>query len=128
MYKFQWIQDISILSASFITQDLGPLHTWDWEPVTIALQALSLVEMVEPVQVRCTLCLRDKQSMWMQVGCKVYMESYMASNGSCFMVIWIVFKNNLLEVGLTPNRETMALRTLTTVDLFYFIMYEDLRE
>ena len=27
---------------------LGPLHTWDWEPVTIILQALSLVEKVEP--------------------------------------------------------------------------------
>ena len=59
---------------------------------------------------------------------KVYMDSYMASNGSCFMVTWIVFKNHLLEVGLTQNRETMALRTLTTVDLFYFIMCEDLHE
>jgi hypothetical protein len=33
-------------------------------------------------------------------------------------------KNHLFEVGLTQNRETMALRTLTTVDLFYFIMRE----
>ena len=32
--------------------NLRPLHTRDWEPVTIALQALSLVEKVEPVQVR----------------------------------------------------------------------------
>ena len=30
------------------------------------------------------------------------------------------FKNHLSEVGLTQNRETMALRTFTTVDLFYF--------
>ena len=37
----------------------GPLHTRDWEPVTIALQALSLVGKAEPVQVRFTLCLRD---------------------------------------------------------------------
>ena len=37
-------------------------------------------------------------------------------------------KNHLLEVGLTQNRETMALRTLTTVDLFYFIMCEDPHE
>ena len=49
----------------------------------------------------------------------------MASNGSCFMVTWIVFKNHLLEVDLTQNRETMTLRTLTTVDLFYFIMCDD---
>ena len=27
--------------------------------------------------------------------------------------------------GLTQNQETMALRTLTTVGLFYFIMRED---
>ena len=64
----------------------------------------------------------------MQDGCKVHMDSYMASNGSCFMVTWIIFKNHLLEVGLTQNRETMALRTLTTVDLFYFIMCEDPHE
>jgi hypothetical protein len=44
------------------------------------------------------------------------------------MVTWIIFKNHFLDVGLTKNRETMALRTLTTVDLFYFIMCEDLRE
>ena len=55
----------------------------------------------------------------MQDGCKVYMDSYMASNGSCFMVTWTIFKNHLLEVGLTQNRETMALRMLTTVDLLY---------
>ena len=29
----------------------GPLHTWGWEPVTTTLQALSLVEKAEPVQV-----------------------------------------------------------------------------
>jgi hypothetical protein len=56
---------------------------------------------------------------------KAYMNSYMASNGSRFMVNWTIFKNRLLEVGLTQNQETMALRTLTTVDLFYFIMRDD---
>ena len=61
----------------------------------------------------------------MQDGCKVYMGSYVASNGSCFMVTWTVFKNYFLEVGLTQNRETMALRMLTTVGFFYFIMCED---
>ena len=64
----------------------------------------------------------------MQDGCKVYMDSYMALNGSCFMVSWIIFKNHLLEVGLTQNRETIALQTLTTVDLFYIIMYENPHE
>ena len=64
----------------------------------------------------------------MQDGCKVYMESYVASNGSCFMVAWIIFKNHSLEVGLTQDRETMALRMLITADLFYFIMCEDPHE
>ena len=44
------------------------------------------------------------------------------------MVAWTIFKNHLLEVGLPQNRETMALRMLTTIDLFYFIMYEDMYE
>ena len=103
---------------------LGPIHTRDWEHVTIALQALSLVEKAEPVQVR----LRDQRSMWMQDGCKVYIYSYMASNGSCFMVIWIVFKNHLLKVSLTQNWETLALWTFTNLDLFHFIMCEDTHE
>ena len=107
---------------------LWPLHTRDWEPVTSTLQALSLVEKMEPVQVRFTLCLRDQRSMWMQDGCKVYMDSYMASNESCFMVTWTIFNNHLLEVSLTQNQETMALWMLTTIDLFYFIMHEDLHE
>ena len=64
----------------------------------------------------------------MQDGCKVYMVSYMVSNGPRFMATWIIFKNHLLEVGLTQNRETMALRMLTTVGLFYFIMCEDPHE
>ena len=63
--------------------------------------------------------------MWMQDERKVYMDSYMASNASFFMVTWIIFKNHLLEVGLTQNHmEITALQTLITNDLFYFIMYE----
>jgi hypothetical protein len=64
----------------------------------------------------------------MQDGCKVYMDSYMASNGSCFMVTWTFSKTTFLEVDVTQNRETMALRMLTTVDLFYFIKCEDPHE
>ena len=36
-------------------------------------------------------------SMWMPDGCKVYMDPYVALNGSCFMVTWTIFKNCLLE-------------------------------
>jgi hypothetical protein len=88
--------------------------------MTITLRALSLVEKAEPVQVCFTLRLRDQWSMWMHDGCKVYMDSYMASKGSCFMITWTISKNHLLEVGLTQNRKTMALQTLTTVKLFDF--------
>ena len=61
----------------------------------------------------------------MQDGCKVYMDSYISSNGSCFMVTWTIFKNYLLEVGLTQDWETMAFQTHTTIDLFYIIIWED---
>ena len=76
----------------------------------------------ESVQVRFTLRLREQQSMWLQDGCKVVMDSYMASNGSCLMVMWTILKTHLLEAVLTQYRETVALRTLTTVGLFYFIL------
>ena len=99
---------------------LWPFHTRDREPVTITLQALSLVEKADLVQVRFTLHLRDQRSMWMQDGCKVYVDSYMALNGSCYTVTWFIFKNHFLEVGLTQSQETMALITLTTIGLSYF--------
>ena len=57
------------------------------------------------------------------------MDSYMASNGACFMVTGTIFKNHLLEASLTQKCwETMALWTLTTIDLDYVIMCEDSRE
>jgi hypothetical protein len=96
--------------------------------VTITLQALSMVGKAEPVQVCFTLRLRDQRSMGMQDGCKVYMNSYMASNGPRVMVTWTVFKNHLLEVDLTQNRETMALQMFIVVGLFHFIMCEDPHE
>jgi hypothetical protein len=45
----------------------------------------------------------------MQDGCEVCMDFYMVSSGSCFTVTYIVFRNHCLEVGLTQNRQTMAL-------------------
>ena len=51
--------------------------------MTNTLQALSLVEKAEPVQVHSTLHLRDQRRMWMQDKCKVYMGSY--------TIEWIVF-------------------------------------
>ena len=66
-----------------------PLHTQNREPVTIALQAHShWWKKVELVQVHFTLCVRDQPSTWMQDGCKVYMDFYMASK-------WIMFCSHL---------------------------------
>ena len=104
----------------------GPLHTEDWGTVTIEIQALSLVEKANLVQVHFTIRLRDQWSMWMQDGYQVNMDSYMESNGSCVMVTWTMFKNYLLEVGLTQLHEIMAFRILITVDFSYFIMCEAL--
>ena len=44
------------------------------------------------------------------------------------MVIWVVFENHLLEVGLTQSWETMARQTFMIVNLFYSIMCEDPHE
>ena len=49
------------------------------------------------------------------------MDPYMASNRSCLMVTWIIFKNHLLEIGLTQNHENMALRTLTTIKKYFIL-------
>ena len=52
-------------------------------------------------------CKMDVKSTWIRTW------HHMAS---CFMVTWTIFKNHLLEVDLTQNQGTMALRTLTTID------------
>jgi hypothetical protein len=41
-------------------------------------------QKAEPVQVRFTQHLTDPRSLWMEDGCKVYMDSYMASNRFMF--------------------------------------------
>jgi hypothetical protein len=85
-------------------------------------------EKAELVQVRFTPRLRDQGTMWIQDGCEIYIDSHMPSTGFCFSAHWTIFKSHLSEVGLTQNRETKALQTLTTVDLLCFIMCEDLHE
>ena len=52
----------------------------------------------------------------------------MVLNGSYFMVAWTIFRNHLLEVGLTQNQVSMALQMFIVVDLFYVIMCEDPHE
>ena len=79
----------------------GPEGVWP-----LHFQALSLVEQAEPVQVWFKLGSRDQRIKWIQDGCKVYIISYVASNGSCFMVtLNIKKKTHLLKVGLTQKPE-----------------------
>ena len=95
--------------------------------------------------------LRFKHSHWWQRWGRSEFASHQAweTNGVCeckmdvkstWIPTWhrmdhvsrslgLFFKNRLLEVGLTQNhRETMALWNPTAVDLFYYIMCEDLHE
>ena len=76
---------------------LGPLHTRDREPVTITLQTLSLVGKAKFYQVCFIICWRDQRSEWMQDGCNIYIDSYMASNGWSFLSTWTIADNRLLE-------------------------------
>jgi hypothetical protein len=90
--------------------------------MTITLQALPLVENAEPVQVRrFTLHLTDQWSMWMQDGCKVYMDSYMASNRSWSMVTWIVFQKTPL--GGRPNTKLGYDGTLNAHNSWYILFH-----
>ena len=98
--KGQELKGWPVFVKGHVSRGLGPLHTRDWEPMSITLRALSLVEKEEPVQVHFALRLRDQRSKY---GCKVYKDSYMESNGSCSMVTSTTFKNHLLEVDLTQD-------------------------
>ena len=82
-------------------------------------------EKVVPVQVCFTLRLRDQHSfMWMQDGCKVFMDSYMPSNGAYFMDIWTIFKYHLLEVSLPQNHwETMTLWSPNAHNCWFILFY-----
>ena len=83
----------------------GPLHTRDWEPVTNHSSTCvggnggagpsSLHTPLEGPTEYISECKMDVKHS--------YMDYYMASNTSCFMVTWTIFKNRLLEIGLLPQ-------------------------
>ena len=77
--------------------------------MTIALRALSLVEKAEPVKFALHYARGTDGVGEPEMDVKVYVDSYMASNGPCFMVTWNIFKNHLLVVGLTQNWENAIL-------------------
>ena len=87
---------------------LGPLHKWDCEPMTIALQALSLVEKAKPVQALFALRLRDQWSMWMQ-------------DGSCIMVTWIICPKPPL--GGRPNTRPWDYGVMNAHNRWFILFY-----
>ena len=101
---------------------LGPLHTRDWEPVTGTLQALSLVENAEPVQVRFfTLCLRDQRSMWMQDGRK-------RLHGLLHGIEWIMLHGHLDSfqkpfLGGRPNTKSLGDHGTPNADNSWFMLF-----
>ena len=99
-----------------------PLHTRDWGHVTITLQTLSLLEKVEPVQVRFTLCLRDQRSMWLNAR---WMQSL---HGFVHGIEWIMFHGHLdyfqkPPLGGRPNTKPRDHGTLNAPNRWFIPFY-----
>ena len=77
-YKWKWTS----FRAHFIQKTESPLHfehpDW-WKRQSRSKFASHIARGTNGIY------------MWMQDGCRVYMDSYMASNRSCFMVTWFFF-------------------------------------
>ena len=88
-----------------------------------SLQAVSLVEKTEPVQVRASHyawgingvceCKMDVKSTWMDL--------YMVSNGSCFMVTWTIFQKSPL--GGRPNTKPPGDHGTLNVRNCWFVLF-----
>ncbi len=65
--------------------------------------------------------LEGPHSVWMQDGCKVYMASYMASNGSCFLLTWTILKKTPL--GGRPNTKLGDHGTLNAHNHWFILFY-----
>ena len=98
--------------------------------MAITLQELSLVEKVELIQVHFTHTTLEGpteyvNARWMLNSISI--PTWHQSNHVSWS-LGLFKKKHLLEVGLTQNRENMALRMLTTINLSYFNMCEDPHE
>ena len=89
-------------------------------PMTMT-SALSLVETAEPVQVRFTLYLRDRHSMWMQGGCQ-------SLHGFLRGIKWIMFHGHLdyfqkPPLGGRPNTKPGDHGTPNTHNHWFILCY-----
>ena len=60
----------------------------------------------------------------MQDGCRVYMDSHMALNASCFMVSWTTFKNHL---GGRPNTKPENHDTPNALNRWFILLFSCVR-
>ena len=84
----------------------------------LCISPLSLVEKAEPIQVHFTLRLKDQWSMWMQDGCNVYMDSYMASSGSCIIELF----SKIISQG-RPNTKPGDHSILNAHNRWFIVFY-----
>jgi hypothetical protein len=97
-----------------------PCHTWNLglgtlcevvKPPTSLLSTAKIVLMdLKGLGTLCELDLGKWTQKWMW---SLHGFVHGVKWRSSFTVTWIIFKNHLLEVDLTQNRETIALQKLT---------------
>ena len=115
------LSDKQSIWISHILRATSHTRLWDSEPMTITLQALSLVEKADLVQVRSTLCLRDQRSVWMQDGCK-------SLHGFLHGIEWIMFYGHLdyfqkPPLGGEPNTKRLGDHGTLNAHNRWFILF-----
>ena len=124
VWNVDWILMWAILSITTRCNlyGQGPLHTRDWEPMTNYLQALSLVEKAEPVQVHFTLRSRDQRSINVKARWMWSLHGFLRG------IEWIMFRGHLvyfqkLPLGGKLNTKPGDHRTPNTEDCWFILFY-----
>ena len=120
-----WSWGIRCRSDTCNQDKARPLHTGDWQPVTITLQALSLVEKAGPIQVRI---LRDQRSMYVDARRMWSLHGWIPTWQMDHVSWSLGLKPSLGGRPNTKLRDYGTPTLLTTVVLFYFLMCEDPHE
>ena len=127
-WMLSWSQPVNNLWSSrlFVQKATwGPLHTWDWGPVTITLQALSLVEKGRPSPSSLHTTLEEPteyvNARWMQ-----------SLHGLLHGIEWIMFHGHLdyfLKPPLRgrPNTKPRDCGTPNIHNRWFILFYHGLR-
>jgi hypothetical protein len=122
--------DVDVLYISIRKGDLKGHHTHEAEsPGPFTLQALSLVEKVEPVQLRFTLRLRDQRREYVNARWMSSLHGFLRG------IEWIMLHSHLdyfqkPPLGDRPNTKPRDHGTPNAHNrcFIWFIVCEDLRE